>query len=64
MTAWPVPDAKARFSKLLDTTLKEGPQVVTRRGVCRACSYQRMVSVAEVVASRCEGTPSRPRTAL
>jgi prevent-host-death family protein len=31
--AWQVFDAKARFSELLDTTLKEGPQVVTRRGV-------------------------------
>ena len=26
-------DAKARFSEFLDTTIKEGPQVVTRRGV-------------------------------
>lgn len=26
-------DAKARFSEFLDATLKEGPQVVTRRGV-------------------------------
>jgi prevent-host-death family protein len=31
--AWPVYDAKARFSEFLDTTLKEGPQVITRRGV-------------------------------
>ena len=31
--AWPVYDAKARFSEFLDTTLKEGPQVGTRRGV-------------------------------
>ena len=30
---WPVQDAKARFSELLDTTLAEGPQIVTRRGV-------------------------------
>jgi prevent-host-death family protein len=30
---WPVQDAKARFSELLDAWLKEGPQVVTRRGV-------------------------------
>jgi antitoxin Phd len=30
---WQVYDAKARFSELLDTTLKDGPQVVTRRGV-------------------------------
>ena len=30
---WQVYDAKARFSEFLDATLKEGPQVVTRRGV-------------------------------
>ena len=30
---WPVYDAKARFSEFLETTLKEGPQVITRRGV-------------------------------
>jgi antitoxin Phd len=29
---WPVQDAKARFSEMLDTCLKEGPQVITRRG--------------------------------
>lgn len=32
MPSWPVQDAKARFSELLDACLKEGPQVVTRRG--------------------------------
>jgi prevent-host-death family protein len=32
MKIWPVQDAKARFSELLDTCLKEGPQLVTRRG--------------------------------
>ena len=31
--AWQVYDAKARFSEFLDTTLKDGPQVVTRRGI-------------------------------
>jgi prevent-host-death family protein len=30
---WAVYDAKARFSELLDATLNEGPQIVTRRGV-------------------------------
>jgi antitoxin Phd len=30
---WPVYDAKARFSELLDAALKEGPQIVSRRGV-------------------------------
>jgi antitoxin Phd len=33
MASWQVQDAKARFSEFLDTTLKNGPQVVTRRGV-------------------------------
>ncbi|HEX4741315.1 MAG TPA: type II toxin-antitoxin system Phd/YefM family antitoxin [Caulobacteraceae bacterium] len=32
MRKWSVQDAKARFSELLDTCLKEGPQMVTRRG--------------------------------
>jgi antitoxin Phd len=32
MKVWPVQDAKARFSEMLDTCLKEGPQLVTRRG--------------------------------
>jgi antitoxin Phd len=30
---WPVQDAKARFSELLNASLRDGPQVVTRRGV-------------------------------
>ena len=30
---WQVHDAKARFSELLETSLAEGPQIVTRRGV-------------------------------
>jgi prevent-host-death family protein len=32
MKDWPVHAAKARFSELLDTCLRDGPQVVTRRG--------------------------------
>jgi len=32
MDSWPVQDAKARFSELLNACLSEGPQVVTRRG--------------------------------
>lgn len=32
MKSWSVQDAKARFSELLDTCLKEGPQMVTKRG--------------------------------
>ncbi len=32
MNAWPVQDAKAHFSELLDACVSEGPQIVTRRG--------------------------------
>lgn len=33
MKHWQVQDAKARFSELLDASVKDGPQMVTRRGV-------------------------------
>ncbi len=33
MRRWQVQEAKARFSEFLETSLREGPQVVTRRGV-------------------------------
>jgi antitoxin Phd len=36
MPAWPVQDAKARFSEMLDNCLNEGPQVISRRGVAEA----------------------------
>jgi antitoxin Phd len=32
LTSWPVQDAKARFSELLETCLRDGPQIVTKRG--------------------------------
>jgi prevent-host-death family protein len=32
MKQWAVQDAKARFSELLETCLREGPQLVTKRG--------------------------------
>lgn len=32
MHTWPVQDAKARFSELLDACIAEGPQMVSRRG--------------------------------
>jgi antitoxin Phd len=32
MKVWPVQDAKARFSEFLETCLREGPQIVTKRG--------------------------------
>jgi prevent-host-death family protein len=36
MHGWPVHDAKARFSELLETSLSEGPQVVTKHGKAAA----------------------------
>lgn len=33
MTRWPVQDAKARFSEMLEICLQQGPQVVSKRGV-------------------------------
>ncbi|RIA46221.1 prevent-host-death family protein [Hephaestia caeni] len=33
MKTWPVQDAKARFSEMLDACTALGPQVVTKRGI-------------------------------
>jgi antitoxin Phd len=33
MGSWQVQDAKARFSEFLNASIKNGPQVVTRRGI-------------------------------
>lgn len=30
---WPVQEAKARFSALLEASVRDGPQIVTKRGV-------------------------------
>ena len=32
MQAWPVQDAKARFSEFLEACMSDGPQMVTKRG--------------------------------
>ena len=33
MRKWQVQDAKARFSELLEASINEGPQIITKRGV-------------------------------
>lgn len=33
MATWQLQEAKSRFSELVDQTLTQGPQTVTRRGV-------------------------------
>ena len=43
MRQWPVQDAKARFSELLEASVEEGPQLVSRRGEPKAV----LVSIAE-----------------
>jgi antitoxin Phd len=53
MKPWPVHDAKARFSELLETCLKQGPQLVTERGEETAV----LVPIAEW--RRLKGTPTR-----
>lgn len=47
MHTWPLQDAKSRFSELVNVTLTEGPQLVTRRGeeavvVLAAREYRRI----------------------
>ena len=43
MRAWPVQDAEARFRELLEASLREGPQLVTKQGIEAAV----LVPVAE-----------------
>ncbi len=43
MKTWPVQDAKARFSELLEACIADGPQIVTKRGAETAV----LVSMAE-----------------
>ena len=51
LPTWPVQDAKARFSELLDTCIAQGPQMVTKRGAQAAvlvpvAQWRRMQAVA------------------
>ena len=36
MTSWPVQDAKAHFSELIERAQTDGPQTITRHGAERA----------------------------
>ncbi len=51
MKTWPVQDAKARFSELLEACIADGPQIVTKRGTQTAVlipveEWRRLKSVA------------------
>jgi antitoxin Phd len=53
--AWQVYDAKARFSEFLDASLKDGPQIITKRGVEAAVlvsidEWKRLKSAIETLA--------------
>jgi prevent-host-death family protein len=43
MKTWPVQDAKARFSQMLDECVSTGPQLVSKRGTVAAV----LVPIAE-----------------
>jgi prevent-host-death family protein len=43
MKIWPVQDAKAKFSEMLETCVSSGPQLVSRRGTVAAV----LVPIAE-----------------
>jgi prevent-host-death family protein len=51
MHTWQLQEAKSRFSEVVDLTLTEGPQMVTRRGaeavvILAAEDYRRLVGDA------------------
>jgi len=54
MKIWPVQDAKAKFSELLETCVAEGPQMVSKRGVVEAV----LVPLAEWEAMKAERRPN------
>lgn len=54
MDAWPVQEAKARFSELLQAALTEGPQLVTLRGAKAAV----LVSMEEWTRLQARARPS------
>lgn len=56
MHTWQLQEAKSRFSEVVDLTLSEGPQMVTRRGkdavvILSALDYRRMSGVPSLLKS-------------
>jgi len=54
MHTWQLQEAKSRFSEMVERTLSEGPQMVTRRGqdvvvVLSALDYRRMSGVPSLL---------------
>ena len=56
MHTWQLQEAKSRFSEVVELTLKEGPQMVTRRGqdavvILSARDYRRMSATPSLLKS-------------
>ena len=60
MRQWPVQDAKAKFSEMLDASLEEGPQLVSKRGEPKAV----LISVSEWEALNRRAKPSAKEVLL
>ena len=62
MHSWQLQEAKRRFSEIVDLTLTEGPQLVTRRGsdavvILALEDYRRLVGDAPNLIDRLLSTP-------
>ena len=65
MHTWQLQEAKSRFSEVVDLTLSEGPQLVTRRGqdavvILAASDYRRLrgaPSLLQVLQNAPSGEP-------
>ena len=60
MSTWQLQEAKARFSELVDTAERKGPQLITRRGIETAV----LVPIAEWKRISAAAAPERPRRML
>lgn len=54
MHTWQLQEAKSRFSEVVDLSLSEGPQMVTRRGqdavvVLSALEYRRLIGATPLL---------------
>ena len=59
---WQVQDARARFSEFLETSLAEGPQIVTKRGVAAAVlvpidQWRRLEQMTGPISKNCSSHP-------
>lgn len=62
MHAWQLQEAKSRFSEVVDLSLREGPQMVTRRGkeavvILSAQDYRRLSGASPFVLTTLRHAP-------